>query len=160
MRLRLPQLGRPVCEVQPGKKTEPAGGLQRLCEGHQTPDAGDVSRRLPAEELAVRRLVGGTANSSDARSLARTHAAHGSALTSCPPPLAQCSKTCGRGSRGREPFCMNNLGRRLADRECSEHPRVVSQSCNDQPCPKWSLGEWSEVGTRVAAPRCEAGGAA
>ncbi|CAL8261026.1 unnamed protein product [Merluccius merluccius] len=57
---------------------------------------------------------------------------------------SQCSKTCGRGSRSRESYCMNNLGRRLVDRDCSEHQRVVTETCNDQPCPKWSASEWSE----------------
>ncbi|KAG8012798.1 A disintegrin and metalloproteinase with thrombospondin motifs 20 [Nibea albiflora] len=57
---------------------------------------------------------------------------------------SQCSKTCGRGSRGRESFCMNNLGRRLVDRECNEYQRVVTETCNDQPCPKWTVSEWSE----------------
>eukprot|EP00066_Takifugu_rubripes_P016653 XP_011605919.1 PREDICTED: A disintegrin and metalloproteinase with thrombospondin motifs 20 [Takifugu rubripes] len=57
---------------------------------------------------------------------------------------SECSKTCGRGSRSRESYCMNDQGRRLADRECSERQRVVAESCNDQPCPKWSPGEWSE----------------
>ncbi|CAG08653.1 unnamed protein product, partial [Tetraodon nigroviridis] len=65
-------------------------------------------------------------------------------LTSCRPLLTQCSKTCGRGSRSRESYCMNNLGRRLADRECSEHQRLVTESCSEQPCPKWSFSEWSE----------------
>uniref|UniRef100_A0A667WKB6 ADAM metallopeptidase with thrombospondin type 1 motif 20 n=1 Tax=Myripristis murdjan TaxID=586833 RepID=A0A667WKB6_9TELE len=57
---------------------------------------------------------------------------------------SQCSKTCGRGSRSRESYCMNNLGRRLVDRECSDYQRVVTESCNEQPCPKWSASEWSE----------------
>uniref|UniRef100_UPI0037E8F759 A disintegrin and metalloproteinase with thrombospondin motifs 20 n=1 Tax=Semicossyphus pulcher TaxID=241346 RepID=UPI0037E8F759 len=57
---------------------------------------------------------------------------------------SQCSKTCGRGSRSRESYCMNNLGRRLVDRECNEHQRVVSETCNDQQCPKWTVSEWSE----------------
>lgn len=58
----------------------------------------------------------------------------------------QCSKTCGRGSRSRESYCMNNLGRRLVDRECNEFQRTVTETCNDQPCPKWTVSEWSEVG--------------
>lgn len=58
----------------------------------------------------------------------------------------QCSKTCGRGSRSRESYCMNNLGRRLMDRECNEHQRLVTETCNDQLCPKWTVSEWSEVG--------------
>uniref|UniRef100_A0A3B4YNL9 ADAM metallopeptidase with thrombospondin type 1 motif 20 n=1 Tax=Seriola lalandi dorsalis TaxID=1841481 RepID=A0A3B4YNL9_SERLL len=57
---------------------------------------------------------------------------------------SQCSKTCGRGSRSRESYCMNNLGRRLIDRECNEYQRVVTETCNDQPCPKWTVSEWSE----------------
>lgn len=54
---------------------------------------------------------------------------------------------------------MNNLGRRLADRECNERQREVAESCNEQPCPKWSPSEWSEVGTPVTASRCELAGA-
>ncbi|XP_034031983.1 A disintegrin and metalloproteinase with thrombospondin motifs 20 [Thalassophryne amazonica] len=57
---------------------------------------------------------------------------------------SQCSKTCGRGSRTRESYCMNNLGRRLVDRECSEYQRVVTETCNNQPCPKWTVSEWTE----------------
>ncbi|XP_061825570.2 A disintegrin and metalloproteinase with thrombospondin motifs 20 [Nerophis lumbriciformis] len=57
---------------------------------------------------------------------------------------SQCSKTCGRGSRSRESYCMNNLGRRLVDRECGEYQRAVTEVCNDQPCPKWTVSEWSE----------------
>ncbi|KAL4005532.1 hypothetical protein ACER0C_005245 [Sarotherodon galilaeus] len=57
---------------------------------------------------------------------------------------SQCSKTCGRGSRSRESYCMNNLGRRLVDRECNEYQRVVTETCNDHPCPKWIVSEWSE----------------
>uniref|UniRef100_A0A3Q3N3D4 ADAM metallopeptidase with thrombospondin type 1 motif 20 n=1 Tax=Mastacembelus armatus TaxID=205130 RepID=A0A3Q3N3D4_9TELE len=57
---------------------------------------------------------------------------------------SQCSKTCGHGSRSRESYCMNNLGRRLADRECNEYQRVVTETCNDHPCPTWTISEWSE----------------
>uniref|UniRef100_A0A3B3VED0 ADAM metallopeptidase with thrombospondin type 1 motif 20 n=1 Tax=Poecilia latipinna TaxID=48699 RepID=A0A3B3VED0_9TELE len=57
---------------------------------------------------------------------------------------SQCSKTCGRGIRSRESYCMNNLGRRLVDRECSDYERAVTEPCNDQPCPKWTVSEWSE----------------
>lgn len=58
----------------------------------------------------------------------------------------QCSKSCGRGTRSRESYCMNNLGRRLVDRECNEYQRVLTDTCNEQPCPKWTVSEWSEVG--------------
>ena len=58
----------------------------------------------------------------------------------------QCSKTCGRGSRRRESYCMNNLGRRLVDRECNEYQRGDTEACNEQLCPKWTVSEWSEVG--------------
>lgn len=40
---------------------------------------------------------------------------------------------------------MNNLGRRLVDRECNEYQRAATETCNDQPCPKWTVSEWSEV---------------
>lgn len=57
----------------------------------------------------------------------------------------QCSRSCARGVRTREAFCMNNLGRHLPDRECQELPRVVTQSCNEFLCPSWSVTDWSEV---------------
>ncbi|GAA6089903.1 A disintegrin and metalloproteinase with thrombospondin motifs 20 isoform X1 [Tachysurus ichikawai] len=57
---------------------------------------------------------------------------------------SQCSKSCGRGTRTRESYCMNNLGRRLAERECSEYQRAVAEPCNDTPCPDWSISEWTE----------------
>ncbi|XP_046889139.1 A disintegrin and metalloproteinase with thrombospondin motifs 20 [Hypomesus transpacificus] len=57
---------------------------------------------------------------------------------------SQCSKTCGRGTRTRDSYCMNNLGGRLVDRDCSEYQRVVTESCNGQGCPEWSASEWSE----------------
>nr|XP_055048355.1 A disintegrin and metalloproteinase with thrombospondin motifs 20 [Misgurnus anguillicaudatus] len=57
---------------------------------------------------------------------------------------SQCSTTCGHGVRTRQAFCMNNLGRRLVDRECSEQQRILTEPCNDVSCPDWSTGEWSE----------------
>uniref|UniRef100_A0A673WCG2 ADAM metallopeptidase with thrombospondin type 1 motif 20 n=1 Tax=Salmo trutta TaxID=8032 RepID=A0A673WCG2_SALTR len=57
---------------------------------------------------------------------------------------SQCSKTCGRGARTRDSYCMNNLGRRLVDRECSDYQRMIAESCNHQACPDWSASEWSE----------------
>jgi hypothetical protein len=59
--------------------------------------------------------------------------------------IIQCSKTCGRGARTRDSYCMNNLGRRLVDSECSDYQRMVAESCNDQACPDWSANDWSEV---------------
>ena len=47
---------------------------------------------------------------------------------------------------------MNNLGRRLVNRDCNEHQRLVTETCNDHPCPKWSSSEWSEVMTVQFAP--------
>ncbi|XP_051651320.1 A disintegrin and metalloproteinase with thrombospondin motifs 20 isoform X1 [Manacus candei] len=57
---------------------------------------------------------------------------------------SECSRSCARGVRTREAFCMNNLGRRLPDRECQELPKVVTQSCNEFLCPSWSVTDWSE----------------
>ncbi|XP_060695933.1 A disintegrin and metalloproteinase with thrombospondin motifs 20-like isoform X1 [Hemiscyllium ocellatum] len=57
---------------------------------------------------------------------------------------SQCSKTCGGGTRTREGYCMSNLGRHLVNQECNEHQNVVSQVCNEFPCPEWTASEWSE----------------
>eukprot|EP00062_Callorhinchus_milii_P009908 gi/632954349/ref/XP_007892911.1/ PREDICTED: A disintegrin and metalloproteinase with thrombospondin motifs 20 [Callorhinchus milii] len=57
---------------------------------------------------------------------------------------SQCSKTCERGVRTREAYCMNNLGRRLVDRECNKQQNVISQRCNEFSCPDWTASEWSE----------------
>uniref|UniRef100_G1NB35 ADAM metallopeptidase with thrombospondin type 1 motif 20 n=1 Tax=Meleagris gallopavo TaxID=9103 RepID=G1NB35_MELGA len=57
---------------------------------------------------------------------------------------SECSRSCERGVRTREAFCLNNLGRHLPDRECQELPRVITQSCNEFLCPSWSASEWSE----------------
>ncbi|XP_062418980.1 A disintegrin and metalloproteinase with thrombospondin motifs 20-like [Pungitius pungitius] len=76
---------------------------------------------------------------------------------------SQCSKTCGRGSRTRESYCMNNRGRRLVDSECGEYQRLVTEACGEQPCPKWTGSEWSECpvtcgkGTRHRQVSCSTG---
>uniref|UniRef100_A0A8C9T5B8 ADAM metallopeptidase with thrombospondin type 1 motif 20 n=1 Tax=Scleropages formosus TaxID=113540 RepID=A0A8C9T5B8_SCLFO len=57
---------------------------------------------------------------------------------------SQCSKTCGRGTRTRDSYCMNNLGRRLVDRDCTQFPRLATEPCGDVACPDWLTGEWSE----------------
>uniref|UniRef100_A0AAR2JAB6 Peptidase M12B domain-containing protein n=1 Tax=Pygocentrus nattereri TaxID=42514 RepID=A0AAR2JAB6_PYGNA len=57
---------------------------------------------------------------------------------------SQCSKSCGQGTRMRDSYCMNNLGRRLVEQECSEFQRVVTEPCSDIPCPDWSVSEWTE----------------
>uniref|UniRef100_A0A673I6B9 A disintegrin and metalloproteinase with thrombospondin motifs 20-like n=1 Tax=Sinocyclocheilus rhinocerous TaxID=307959 RepID=A0A673I6B9_9TELE len=57
---------------------------------------------------------------------------------------SQCSRSCGRGVRMRQAYCMNNLGRRLVERECNVQQRVLSEACSDVPCPDWSASQWSE----------------
>ncbi|XP_053880619.1 A disintegrin and metalloproteinase with thrombospondin motifs 20 isoform X3 [Malaclemys terrapin pileata] len=57
---------------------------------------------------------------------------------------SECSRSCERGIRTREAFCMNNFGRRLADRECHELPRILTQNCNEFLCPNWATSDWSE----------------
>lgn len=61
MRAGLPQPRPAVHEVQPDEAAERAGGGRRLRKRRQTSGQGAVSRRLSAEELAVQRLVAGTA---------------------------------------------------------------------------------------------------
>ncbi|XP_077194718.1 A disintegrin and metalloproteinase with thrombospondin motifs 20 isoform X4 [Paroedura picta] len=57
---------------------------------------------------------------------------------------SECSRSCGQGTRTRDSFCMNNFGRRLADRECNAFPKTVSQKCNEFLCPSWIASDWSE----------------
>ncbi|KAH0616617.1 hypothetical protein JD844_027870 [Phrynosoma platyrhinos] len=57
---------------------------------------------------------------------------------------SECSRSCGRGMKKREAFCMNNFGRQLADRECHELSKIVTQSCNEFLCPHWIASDWSE----------------
>lgn len=64
MRAGLPQPRPAVHEVQPDEAAERAGGGRRLRKRRQTTGQGAVSRRLSAEELAVQRLVAGTAGGS------------------------------------------------------------------------------------------------
>lgn len=61
MRAGLPQPGPAVHEVQPDEAAKRAGGGWRLWKLWQTTGQGAVSRRLSDEELAVQRLVAGTA---------------------------------------------------------------------------------------------------
>ncbi|KAM6437992.1 A disintegrin and metalloproteinase with thrombospondin motifs 20 [Liasis olivaceus] len=57
---------------------------------------------------------------------------------------SECSRSCGKGARTREAFCMNNFGRRLTDRECHGLPKIITQSCNEFLCPSWMASDWSE----------------
>ncbi|KAM9311710.1 A disintegrin and metalloproteinase with thrombospondin motifs 20 [Gastrophryne carolinensis] len=57
---------------------------------------------------------------------------------------SQCSQTCGHGMQSREAYCMNSFGHHLADQECSEEPKIVTQTCNKHSCPVWITSEWSE----------------
>ncbi|XP_043943348.1 A disintegrin and metalloproteinase with thrombospondin motifs 20 [Protopterus annectens] len=57
---------------------------------------------------------------------------------------SQCSRSCGRGTRAREAYCINNLGRRVADKECNQSQKIGTQNCNDITCPEWIATEWSE----------------
>ncbi|KAJ6656242.1 hypothetical protein lerEdw1_003970 [Lerista edwardsae] len=57
---------------------------------------------------------------------------------------SECSRSCGRGAKTREAFCVSSLGHRLADRECHRLPKAVTQSCNEFLCPSWAAGDWSE----------------
>ncbi|XP_075407973.1 A disintegrin and metalloproteinase with thrombospondin motifs 20 [Tenrec ecaudatus] len=74
---------------------------------------------------------------------------------------SQCSRSCGRGERSRQSYCMNHFGHRLADQECQALPRAILESCNDFPCPRWATSEWSEClstcgpGTRQRQVWCQ-----
>ncbi|XP_029473156.1 A disintegrin and metalloproteinase with thrombospondin motifs 20 [Rhinatrema bivittatum] len=74
---------------------------------------------------------------------------------------SQCSKSCGRGVRSREAYCMNNFGHRLANGECNEHQKIVTQSCSEASCSEWATSEWSEClvtcgkGTRHRHVTCQ-----
>ncbi|KAM6215650.1 A disintegrin and metalloproteinase with thrombospondin motifs 20 [Rhynchocyon petersi] len=57
---------------------------------------------------------------------------------------SQCSRSCGRGERSRESYCLDNFDHHLADRECQALPRFTVENCNEFPCPSWATSEWSE----------------
>uniref|UniRef100_A0A8C9TNP6 Peptidase M12B domain-containing protein n=1 Tax=Scleropages formosus TaxID=113540 RepID=A0A8C9TNP6_SCLFO len=58
---------------------------------------------------------------------------------------SQCSKTCGRGTRTRNSYCKDHLGRQLPEGGCSRVERLAAESCGEEPCPDWFAAAWSEV---------------
>lgn len=59
VRAGLPYAGRAVHALQPGQEAERPRGEPGLLRPPQAPDPGDLPRGLPAQELAVQRLVRG-----------------------------------------------------------------------------------------------------
>ena len=52
--------------------------------------------------------------------------------------MGQCSGSCGGGIRQRIVVCTGVL--------CSKEDKPIEQdSCNQEPCPAWSVGEWGKV---------------
>jgi len=56
----------------------------------------------------------------------------------------QCSKSCGRGERQREIYCVFNNQNVVDNSFCSGEKSPVSKEvCNVDACPAWTVGEWS-----------------
>eukprot|EP00794_Sanderia_malayensis_P005938 gene5938-6628_t len=55
----------------------------------------------------------------------------------------KCSKKCNRGVQTRKAFCVDQVLRKLPDKECNITARgMVSRSCNNLACPYWKFSEW------------------
>lgn len=57
----------------------------------------------------------------------------------------QCSVTCGKGTRFRTSECRNSKNVKQPDSHCDSSSLIVSQVCEERPCPEWGVGEWTEV---------------
>ena len=70
---------------------------------------------------------------------------------------SECSKSCNGGTQTRNVTCKNSrVGK------CPENTKPnTNESCNDIPCPKWSVGQWSECsescngGTQIRTVTCK-----
>ena len=56
----------------------------------------------------------------------------------------QCSVSCGGGLQVRAAHCESS-GRTISPSLCNASQRVTQQRCNLDPCPDWSVSDWSQV---------------
>ncbi|EGI58976.1 A disintegrin and metalloproteinase with thrombospondin motifs 20 [Acromyrmex echinatior] len=72
-----------------------------------------------------------------------------------------CSVSCGGGVQLRSAICVDSNERQVRDENCARQEKHLKQTCNQEACPKWDLGEWSQcsvtcgMGKRHRASWCQ-----
>ncbi|KAG5308607.1 ATS20 metalloproteinase, partial [Pseudoatta argentina] len=72
-----------------------------------------------------------------------------------------CNVSCGGGVQLRSAICVDSNERQVRDENCARQEKHLKQTCNQEACPKWDLGEWSQcsvtcgMGKRHRASWCQ-----
>ncbi|XP_006888295.1 PREDICTED: A disintegrin and metalloproteinase with thrombospondin motifs 20-like [Elephantulus edwardii] len=60
-------------------------------------------------------------------------------------PWKSCSTSCGKGTKQREVFCIDNFRRKLEEKNCSHLRRPQThKACRSGRCPSWKANKWKE----------------